>query len=256
MCNSVWAQPEYYFVEKSPFNILQKVNHPWNYISTIPEFINAFFENYTQNYIPNELSLQDTEIFVSKTIKLKKPLIWIEKKIFLADNVLLEAGATIKSKCIILSDTTVRQSAYIRENVLIGNKCVIGHASEVKNSIIFNSVEAGHFNYIGDSVVGSYTNLGAGTKLCNLAFRSYQQKKEHIFPTIKLKIKEKQTNIEFEKMGCIIGEGTETGCNSVIGPMSFLGKFSRVFPNIYVSNGVYPEKSIFRTSQDYLNIRL
>ena len=167
----------------------------------------------------------------------------------------IEAGASIQKNCIVLEKSEIRQSAYIRENVLIGEHCTIGHATEMKNSILFSHSEVGHLNYLGDSVVGSYCNLGAGSILCNLPFRTLTQKKKQEFPKFSFNTPQKK-ELSCEKRGVVLGDGCETGCNSVLGPMSFLGKSCIIYPNVYVAKGIFAENSVFKTSKDYQKLNI
>ncbi len=166
--------------------------------------------------------------------------VWIGK------GTILEPTAIIKGPAVIGEVCDVRQGAYIRGNVLTGNNCVIGHATEVKNSLLMNHSECGHFNYIGDSIVGSYVNMGAGSKLANLQFRSLEEKKEEN-PIRAIMIKHKGEIIDSQrpKLGAIIGDNVELGCNAVTFPGSFVGKGSIIYPNSSLPKGFYPPGTTF-----------
>lgn len=154
----------------------------------------------------------------------------------------------IKSPAIIGSKCEIRHGAYLRENVIVGDHTVIGHATEVKNSIFMNHSEAGHFSYIGDSIIGNYVNLGAGTKLANLELRTLDMKREGKRRVIKIK----DNNTHMTKLGAIIGDGGELGCNSVTSPGVILGKSSKVYPTSNVKKGVYPPRSKLMSDTAYL----
>lgn len=142
--------------------------------------------------------------------------------IYIAKGAKVEAGALIKGPCYIGSGTEVRHCAYLRGNVYVGKNCVVGHSTEVKHSVFLDGAKAGHFNYIGDSILGNDVNLGAGTKLANLK----------ITPgNIVLKVNEDSVDTGLRKLGGILGDSTETGCNSVLNPGSLLAPKSLVFPN-------------------------
>lgn len=142
--------------------------------------------------------------------------------IFIDEGAVVEPTAFIKGPCYIGKGTEVRHGAYLRGYVYAGQNCVLGHTTEVKHSILMNEAKAGHFNYIGDSILGSNVNLGAGTKLANLK----------VIPgNIQVKIDGKTLDTNLRKLGGILGDKTETGCNSVINPGTILGKRSIVFPN-------------------------
>ena len=158
-----------------------------------------------------------------------------DSNIYIGKGTVVEPGALIKGPTIIGNNTEVRQGAYIRGNCLIGNRCVVGHTTEVKTSIMLNGAKAGHFAYIGDSILGNNANLGAGTKLANLKIIDIE---------MKLKVEGEVYKTGLRKLGAILGDNVETGCNSVISPGTLLGKGSLVYPCINVPGGYYPTRSI------------
>ena len=109
---------------------------------------------------------------MERWVKLKTPIISENLGIRIGSGTILEPTAIIKGPAIIGKNNDIRQGAYMRGNVMVGDHCVIGHCTEIKNSILMNHVEAGHFNYVGDSILGSYVNMGAGSRLANVQFRS------------------------------------------------------------------------------------
>ncbi len=132
-----------------------------------------------------------------------------DREIELGPGVVVESGAFIRGPSIIGRGTQVRQGAYCRGGCLIGAECVVGHATEVKNSIFLDGAKAGHFAYIGDSVLGRGCNLGAGTKLANLRFDG----REVVITTSAGPL-----NSGRRKVGAFLGNGSQTGCNSVTNP--------------------------------------
>lgn len=159
---------------------------------------------------------------------------------------IVEAGALIKGPTIIGKNTEVRQGAYIRGNCLIGDNCVVGHTTEIKGSIMLDGAKAGHFAYIGNSILGFDVNLGAGTKLANLKM---------IPGTIQIMVTMKRVDTKRRKLGAIIGDGCETGCNSVTSPGTFLGPKSVVYPAIGVPAGVYPAKTTIMPSRESITVK-
>ncbi|QER42789.1 glucose-1-phosphate thymidylyltransferase [Thermodesulfobacterium sp. TA1] len=143
------------------------------------------------------------------------------EKIYFEKGVKVEPFAIIQGPAYFSQGTEVRQGAYVRGSVYTGVGCVIGHTTEVKNSIFLSQAKAAHFAYVGDSILGAQVNLGAGTKLANLKFN----KKEIIFT-----IEGEVIKTGLKKLGAILGDGCQTGCNSVLQPGTILGKFSFVFP--------------------------
>ncbi|MBT3785060.1 glucose-1-phosphate thymidylyltransferase [bacterium] len=158
--------------------------------------------------------------------------------IFIGEGSCVEPGAYIKGPCWIGSNTQIRHTAYLRGNVVVGDECVVGHATEVKNSIFLNKAKAGHFAYVGDSVLGVNVNLGAGTKLANLK----------VIPSdIILSLDGEKIPTGLRKLGAILGNGTELGCNSVTSPGTILAPFSIVYPAISIK-GAFSKKKIFKLS--------
>ncbi|MDH3390529.1 MAG: hypothetical protein OEL85_01870 [Desulfobulbaceae bacterium] len=151
--------------------------------------------------------------------------------------VLIEPGALIKSPTIIGDQTEVRHGAYIRGNCLIGRNCVIGHVTEVKHSIFLDGAKAGHFAYLGDSILGNQVNLGAGTKLANLRF---------IKGEVAINTPAAQVKTGLRKLGAILGDHVQTGCNTVTNPGTLLGKKSMVLPNTTVPSGYHGDNSLIR----------
>ena len=149
----------------------------------------------------------------------------------------VEPGALLKTDCIIGNYTEVRQGAYLRGTCLVGDRCVVGHTTEMKNSVMIDDSKAGHFAYIGDSILGNSVNLGAGTKLANLKI---------IDSGIVLKIGKQKYETGLRKFGAIIGDNSETGCNSVTTPGTILGPRSLVFPTTTVHPGYHPPRSLLR----------
>jgi acetyltransferase-like isoleucine patch superfamily enzyme len=158
----------------------------------------------------------------------------------------IEPGVVIKSPTIIGRDAELRQGAYIRGNVIIGDDAVVGHATEVKNSIFMDHAEAGHFAYVGDSILGMRVNLGAGTKLANLELRTPREKESHTIRPISIAIDGESRQTGLEKLGAILGDDVETGCNSVISPGALIGCGSWVYSNTTVGKGLYGRDVIIR----------
>lgn len=240
-------------------NLYKEYQAPWSPLERLKKEITAFFEPLTDQgklagnrklLLGKNNAFREGSWFITETMVLDEDFIDSEFEIFLGKGTLLEAGATIKNSTIVESDCEIRQGAYLRGNLFIGHGSVVGHTTEMKNSIFFNHVEAGHFAYIGDSIVGAHVNLGAGTKLSNLQFRSLSQKRDRIFPETSLLISGEKIETGKGKFGAVIGDGSETGCNSVLSPFVFLGKESWVVPSLCVLKGVYPERTLLKNISD------
>lgn len=170
-----------------------------------------------------------------------------DDNVYIGKGSVVEPGALVKGPAFIGNNTEVRQGAYIRGNCLIGNGCVVGHTTEVKTSIMLDGAKAGHFAYIGDSILGNNVNLGAGTKLANLKIVDME---------IKLRIERTTYKTGLRKLGALLGDHVEMGCNSVSSPGTLLGKGSLVYPNVTVPGGFYPHQTVISVkSKNVISVR-
>ncbi len=169
-----------------------------------------------------------------------------DDKIIIGARTVVEPGALIKGPTVLGADTEVRQGAYVRGNCLIGNRCVVGHTTEIKSSIMLDGSKAGHFAYIGDSILGRDVNLGAGTKLANLK----------IIPgMVKIAIDRKYYDTNRRKLGAILGDRTETGCNSVTSPGTLMEPNCILYPGTSGPGGYYLARSYVMPSRNSIEIR-
>ena len=156
--------------------------------------------------------------------------------IIVHESATVEAGAYLIGPCYIGPRAVVRSGAYVREYSWICADAVVGHATEIKHSVLLPGAKAPHFNYVGDSVLGSGVNLGAGTKLSNLRNDGGEVHLRHAGNRIPSGLR---------KFGAVLGEGTATGCNSVTNPGVVLGRKSVVWPSVTVT-GVHGPNSEHR----------
>lgn len=147
-------------------------------------------------------------------------ILW-DEEIFIGEGAVVEPGALIKGPTIIGAQTEVRQGAYLRGKCIVGNRCVVGHTTEMKSSVMLDGAKAGHFAYIGDSILGADTNLGAGTKLANLNLKE---------TTVRVKVRGDWMDTGLRKFGAILGNRVEIGCNSVTNPGTVLSRECLVYP--------------------------
>lgn len=154
----------------------------------------------------------------------------ISGRVYISKGAKIEPFSFINGPTYIGPDAEVRHGAYIRGSVYIGKGSVVGHTTEVKNSVFLDEAKASHFAYIGDSILGNKTNLGAGTKLANLKLN-----RSEVF--IKYPMGESETlkkiGTGLKKMGALIGDGAQTGCNSVLSPGSILLPKSVIYPCVH-----------------------
>jgi len=175
--------------------------------------------------------------FAAKKEKIP-PSVTIDKpdQVLLGENVILEPEVYIQGPCILGRGCIIRHGAYLRGGVICGNNCVIGHASEIKHSIFLNGAQVGHLVYVGDSILGGRVNLGAGVKCANL--RLDRQEIMVSFDNAKI-----PTGLK--KMGAIIGDGCQIGCNTVINPGTLVGSESVSYPLVNI-HGAIPPRSLIK----------
>ena len=192
---------------------LCRFTYPWQALKGIKEFILSLGPTLGEDY---------TEI---------KENVWVHKTALIAPT------AYIGAPTIIGADTEVRHCAFIRGSALVGENCVIGNSVEVKNAIIFDNVQVPHFNYVGDSVLGFRSHMGAGSVTSNV-------KSDKTLVVVK----SKDGNIEtgLKKFGAMLGDFVEVGCNSVLNPGTVIGRNTNVYPTSSV-RGFVPGNSIFKT---------
>ena len=158
------------------------------------------------------------------------PQVWVHKTATVAPTAFLGAP------CIIGAETEVRHCAFIRGSALVGKKCVVGNSVELKNVILFDNVQTPHYNYVGDSILGYKSHMGAGSITSNV-------KSDKTLVTVKNGSERIETGRK--KFGAILGDNVEVGCNSVLNPGTILGCRASVYPTSCV-RGCVPEDHIFK----------
>lgn len=239
-------------------SLFEDIKAPWEPLSRLGGYIELWLDEREGNVNIAHLdwcSLQSigrdgggrgSFLYIERAVRLETDIFSKYAQIFIGKGTILEPSAIIKPPVIIGANCEVRQGAYIRGNLLAGDGVVIGHNTEIKNSIIMNHSEAGHLSYIGDSIIGAYVNLGAGTKIANLQFRTMGEKKGSPIRNIRIMDNRKILDTGLPKFGAIIGDGGELGCNSVTAPAVILGKECQVYPTAYVTKGVYPPGTVIK----------
>ncbi len=163
----------------------------------------------------------------------------VEGKIWLHPSVKLPAHATLIGPAWIGAHTEIRPGAYIRGNVIVGEHCVLGNSSEFKNCLLLDRVQAPHFNYVGDSILGNRAHLGAGVICSNL--RLDQQ------PVV-IRTDNASYETGLKKFGAVLGDEAEVGCNAVLQPGTLLGRRALVMP-LTSFGGYLPAATIARNRQ-------
>jgi NDP-sugar pyrophosphorylase family protein len=234
-------------LDQEPYKTLfSGVDQVWDPLKNLDLILQSLMQSKTDPY-RTELEgacfdKSEKGLFVQKWIKLDRTVYFKELGVFIGSGTRLEPSAIIKGPAVIGENCEIRQGAYVRGNIFAGEGCVIGHATEVKNSILMDHSEAGHFNYIGDSIVGRHVNMGAGSKLANLQFRSREEKQEGFIHPIQIPSVDLETDMG--KLGAVVGDHAEIGCNAVLCPGTLLGKDTWVYPNLMVPKGYYPPKTV------------
>ena len=187
--------------------------YPWEILSELKEFIRTLGASLLRE--------EYAEI---------APEVWVHKTANVAPSALIAGPTVIGAK------TEVRHCAFIRGSALVGEGCVVGNSTEIKNAVIFDGVQIPHYNYVGDSILGFRSHMGAGVVASN--FRSDKGN---------VAVHDGETRIEtgLRKLGAILGDGADVGCNSVLCPGSVVGRDSIIYPLSRV-RGFVPERSILK----------
>lgn len=211
-------------------------------ISELYDLDHTLAKDYLKNYEYPWEALEGIGAMISKLGKTlssdfedKGNEIWIHKSASVAPT------ASLNGPCIIGADTEVRPGAFIRGNALVGENCVVGNSTELKNVILFDHVQVPHYNYVGDSILGYYSHMGAGSITSNV-----KSDKSLVI------IKDHQTDEKYEtgrkKVGAMLGNYVEVGCNSVLNPGTVIGCHTNIYPLSCV-RGVIPADSIYKDQQ-------
>lgn len=159
------------------------------------------------------------------------PQVWVHKSAVIAPTAYLGAP------CIIGADTQVRHCAFIRGSALVGKNCVVGNSVELKNVILFDNVQVPHYNYVGDSILGYKSHMGAGSLTSNVKSDK---------TLVVVKNGQEQIPTGLKKFGAMVGDFVEVGCNSVLNPGTVIGRGSSIYPTSCV-RGAVPANSIWKT---------
>lgn len=195
--------------------LLSECEYPWEALPKIKDFILEFAKTLS----PDEYDYKGDNVWISKSAK-------------------IYPNNYIAGPCIIGPETEVRPGAFIRGNALVGEGCVVGNSTELKNVILFNKVQVPHYNYVGDSILGYKAHMGAGSITSNV-------KSDKKLVVVHNEGKNIETGLK--KFGAMLGDNVEVGCNSVLNPGTVICKESNVYPTSCV-RGVIPEKSIHKNN--------
>lgn len=197
------------------YKIFDNKSYPWEVLKDIKDFI----------------------IELGKTLPKDKydevsPNVWVAKsaKVF--------PSAYLGEPCIIDEEAEVRHCAFIRGSAIVGKGAVVGNSTELKNVILFNKVQVPHYNYVGDSILGYKSHMGAGSITSNV-------KSDKTLVVVKDRLSNEECETKMKKFGAMLGDNVEVGCNSVLNPGTVIGRNTNVYPLSRV-RGVIKENSIFK----------
>ena len=189
--------------------------YPWE---VLPE-IGGFIKKLGKTLSEEEYEHRDGDIWIAKSAK-------------------VAPTASINGPVIIGKDAEVRHCAFIRGNAIVGEGAVVGNSTELKNAVLFNKVQVPHYNYVGDSVLGYKSHMGAGSICSNV--KSDKQ-------LVVVKDKEERLETGMKKFGAILGDNVEVGCGSVLNPGTVIGRETNIYPLSPV-RGCVPAGSIYKNS--------
>lgn len=200
---------------------LAQFTYPWEALKGIADFIRELGPTLD----PDKFEKRGEDIWVAKSAK-------------------VAPTACLNGPLIIDEDAEIRHCAFVRGSAVVGKGSVVGNSTELKNDIIFNSVQVPHYNYVGDSILGYKSHMGAGSITSNV-------KSDKTLVAVKDKYDSKE-EIEtgLKKFGAMLGDYVEVGCNSVLNPGTVIGRHSNIYPLSRV-RGVIPADSIFK-DQDHV----
>lgn len=191
--------------------------YPYEVLPEIKDFIISLQNSLNKD----DFNITDDNIYIHKSVKVYET-------------------ANIFGPCIIDENTEVRPGAFIRGNAIIGKNCVVGNSTEIKNAVIFDNVQVPHYNYVGDSVLGYKSHMGAGSITSNVKSDK---------SLVKLKCNDEVIETGLKKFGAILGDCVEVGCNSVLNPGTIIGRNTNIYPLSCV-RGIIPENSIYKNSDN------
>ena len=200
-------------------DLLATVTYPWEVLSKISDYILELGNKLD----PEKYDKVGEDVWIAKTAKVM-------------------STAYIHGPTIIGENAEVRHCAFIRGKAIVGEGAVVGNSTELKNAILFNKVQVPHYNYVGDSILGYKTHMGAGSITSNVK----SDKK-----LVVVKNGKEQIETGIKKFGAMIGDEVEVGCGSVLNPGTVIGKNSNIYPLCSV-RGVVPQNSIYKNKNEII----
>ena len=200
--------------------IFENKTYPWEVLPEISEFILELGENLPKDEYDK-----------------------VGENVWIAKSAVVAKSAFINGPAIIGKNAEVRHCAFIRGNVIVGENAVVGNSTELKNVILFNNVQVPQYNYVGDSILGYKSHMGAGSITSNV-------KSDKTLVTISVKGQKVETGLK--KFGAMLGDNVEVGCNSVLNPGTIVGKNSNIYP-LSMVRGYVEKNSIYKNKNEIVN---
>ena len=200
-------------------DLFKDVTYPWEVLPKIGDFIVALGETL------------DAEKFEKRG-----------ENIWIAKNATVAPTSCLNGPLIVDEEAEIRHCAFVRGNAIVGKGAVVGNSTELKNVVLFNKVQVPHYNYVGDSILGYKSHMGAGSITSNV-------KSDKTLVTIKTEDGVIETGLK--KMGAMLGDNVEVGCNSVLNPGTIVCRNSNVYPTSCV-RGVIPQNSIHKNNGEVI----
>lgn len=202
-------------------DLFEGLTYPWDALPKISEFIVKLGESL------------DSSVYEKRGEN-----IWVAKSAKVAPT------AFLNGPLIIDEEAEIRHCAFVRGNAIVGKGCVVGNSTELKNVVLFNSVQVPHYNYVGDSILGYKSHMGAGSITSNV-------KSDKTLVVVKNGKEEIKTGLK--KFGAMLGDYVEVGCNSVLNPGSVIGSHTNIYP-LSMVRGVVPERSIYKNKNEVVTM--
>lgn len=199
---------------------LEQFTYPWEALKGISDFIKQLGPTLD----PEKFEQRGEDIWVAKSAK-------------------VAPTASLNGPLIIDEEAEIRHCAFIRGSAIVGKGSVIGNSTELKNDIIFNTVQVPHYNYVGDSILGYKSHMGAGSITSNVKSDKTLVVVKDVYDT------KEEIETGLKKFGAMLGDHVEVGCNSVLNPGTVIGRNTNIYPLSRV-RGVIPANSIFKDKND------
>lgn len=200
-------------------DLFKSAEYPWEILSEISNYILKMGESLD----PERFEKQGDNIWIAKSAA-------------------VAPSACLNGPLIIDEEAEIRHCAFIRGSAIVGKKCVVGNSTELKNVILFNNVQVPHYNYVGDSILGYKSHMGAGSITSNV-------KSDKTLVVVKDKAAQEEIATGLKKFGAMLGDHVEVGCNSVLNPGTVIGRNTNIYPTSCV-RGVIPGDSIYKKNGD------